>query len=57
MSRDIAVDEIRAVRTKISAKYHHNTRKLLNHYRKMEKKYGDRIISTKKSLNQRLVEH
>ncbi len=55
MSKDIAVEEIRAVRTKISAKYHHNTRELLDHYRKMEKKYRNRIISTKKSLNHSLV--
>ncbi len=51
MSRDIAIDEIRAVRTKISAKYHHDTRRLLDHYRKMEKNYKDKIIPRHKSLD------
>lgn len=57
MKRDIAIEEIRAVRTKISAKYHHNTRQLLEHYRKMEKKYKGRIGTAKNSFNHNLVEH
>jgi hypothetical protein len=38
-----AIEEIRKTRHKISAKYHHNTKELLEHYKKLESKYSDRI--------------
>ena len=43
MKKDIAVDEIRDTRSKISAKYGHSTRRLIEHYKKMEKKYRNRL--------------
>ncbi len=45
MTKDPAIEEIRAVRQKISAQYGHDTKALLKHYRDMEAKYKDRIIS------------
>ena len=45
MSKDIAIEEIRAVRRKISAQYGHNTKALLKHYKELEARYKDRIAS------------
>jgi hypothetical protein len=41
---DVLVDEIRAVRHRISAQFDHDTKALLDHYRKLEKKYRDRMV-------------
>ncbi len=38
-----AIEEIRKTRHEISAKYHHNTKELLEHYKQQESKYSDRI--------------
>lgn len=41
---DKAIEEIRAVRHKISAEHGHDTRRLVRHYQEMEKRYADRIV-------------
>ena len=42
--RDPAIEEIRAVRRRISAEHGHDIRSLLRYYKEMEKDYADRII-------------
>ena len=44
MKKDVLVEEIREVRIKISKRYGHDTRALLDHYREMEKKYEKRML-------------
>ena len=44
MKRDIVIDEIRAVRHRISERFGHDTKALLDHYRELEKKYEDRML-------------
>ena len=44
MKTDIAIDEIRATRHRISERFKHDTRLFLDHYRKMEEKYKDRML-------------
>ena len=44
MRKDPLIDEIRAVRHKISAEYGHDTRRLIHHYKELEKKYADRML-------------
>ncbi|MFZ2655663.1 MAG: hypothetical protein WAX69_12095 [Victivallales bacterium] len=44
MKKDIAVQEVRDTRSKISARYGHSTKRLIDHYKKMEKKYSSRLI-------------
>ncbi len=46
-----AIDEIRKTRHDISSKYHHNTKELLEHYKKLESKYSDRIYTKTKANN------
>ena len=41
---DPGIAWIREVRHKISAEFDHDTKKLAQHYRELEKKYADRII-------------
>ena len=41
---DPGIAWIREVRHKISAEFGHDTKKLLEHYRELEKKYADRIV-------------
>ncbi|MGD9561333.1 MAG: hypothetical protein AB7F88_03580 [Pyrinomonadaceae bacterium] len=41
---DPGIAWIREVRHKISAEFGHDTTKLLEHYRELEKKYADRIV-------------
>ena len=38
-----AIEEVRKTRHEISAKYHHNTKELLEHYKQQESKYSARI--------------
>jgi hypothetical protein len=49
MKEDIAIEEIRAVRRRISAAFGHDTGALLEHYRELEHKYADRIMSLEAS--------
>jgi hypothetical protein len=44
MKRDIAIDEIRQVRHRISERYGHNTRLLLKHYKELEKRFESRLV-------------
>lgn len=41
---DPGIAWIREVRHKISAEFGHDTKRLLDHYRELEKKYADRIV-------------
>jgi hypothetical protein len=51
MKPDEAIQEIRKVRHEISKRYNHNTKALLDHYKKLEKKYKKRMIEMKKAVN------
>ena len=44
-----AIEEIRKTRHEISAKYHHDTKELLGHYKQLESKYSDRIYDRTKA--------
>ena len=44
MKPDPAIEEIRAVRHRISAEHGHDTRRLVKHYQEMEKRYADRML-------------
>jgi hypothetical protein len=44
MTRDPAIEEIRSVRRAISAKFNHDIRALLDHYRELEKRDADRML-------------
>ena len=44
MKKDAAIDEIRQVRRRISEKYEHDTKALLQHYKELEKQYESRIL-------------
>jgi len=41
---DPLIDEIRRVRHEISARFGHDTKALMDHYRELEKKYADRLL-------------
>ena len=43
---DVAMKWIRDVCHKFSAEFGHDTKKLGDHYRELEKKYADRLIKT-----------
>lgn len=44
MKEDAAIEEIRRVRHRISARYGHDTRALLQHYRDLEKEFAERML-------------
>ena len=44
MATDTLVDEVRAVRHRISERFGHDTKALLDHYRQLEKKYAGRML-------------
>ena len=44
MRRNPLIEEIRAVRHKISAEHGHDTHRLIQHYKELEKKYADRMV-------------
>ena len=44
MKPDPAIDEVRAVRHRISEEFGHDTRALLDHYRELEKLYPERVL-------------
>ncbi len=44
MKEDIAISEVRASRQRISESHGHDTKRLLDHYREMEKRFNHRII-------------
>lgn len=45
MKSDPVIDEIRAVRHRISERFGHDTHALVEHYRQMEKDYADRMLT------------
>ena len=51
MKADPPIDEIREVRHRISERFGHNTKALLDHYRLLEKEYQDRIIKSENRLD------
>ena len=64
MYRDEAIEEIRAVRHRISEKYGHDIRALVKHYQELEAtKYADRVFmrrgvivtGTKHSVDQPVI--
>ena len=50
MKEDPLVAEIRAVRHRIFEEFGHDTRALVEHYRKLEMKYADRMFPSGKSM-------
>ena len=44
MKLDPVVKRVRAARHRISASHGHDTRRLVEHYRELEKKYADRLV-------------
>jgi Domain of unknown function (DUF4926) len=44
MSTDPVIDEIRAVRHRISEEFGHDPKKLCEHYMKLQKRYADRLV-------------
>ena len=44
MTPDQAIEEIRAVRQRISEAYGHDVKAFLEHYRELERQYQDRLI-------------
>lgn len=51
MKQDIVIDEIRAVRHRISEQFGHNTKALIDHYRDLEKKYQDRMMPVSEGID------
>jgi hypothetical protein len=47
MTRDKALEEIRAVRQQISETYGHDVKAFLEHYRNLECQYQERLIGRK----------
>lgn len=45
MKHDPAIDAIREARHRISASVGHDPRKLVEHYRQLQKQHQDRIVS------------
>ena len=43
---DIVIEGIWAVRKKIAEEFNNNTHAFIEHYKKLEKKYKDRIITS-----------
>jgi len=44
MNSDPVIDEVRAVRRKISASYGHDVRKMIADHMKRQERYADRLI-------------
>jgi hypothetical protein len=42
--RDVAIDEIREVRQRISAQFGHDPARLLEHYMRLQEEYRDRLL-------------
>jgi hypothetical protein len=49
---DDAIEEVRAIRRQISARFNHDPVKLAEHYMERQKRHGDRLIDTPKSKRQ-----
>jgi hypothetical protein len=44
MKEDPAIEEVRAARLRISKRFGHDTKALLDHYRELEKKHPERML-------------
>jgi hypothetical protein len=44
MKPDAPIDDVRAVRHRISEEFGHDTRALLDHYRELEKLHPERVL-------------
>ena len=42
--KDAAIDRVREVRHRISAQFGHDTKRLIDHYIELQKKYADRLV-------------
>lgn len=45
MKKDKAIEEIRAVRRKISQRFGNDTEALVAHYKELQKQYADRLVA------------
>jgi hypothetical protein len=54
---DPAVDEIRAVRHRISESVAHDPRKLVDYYRKLQERHRERLLSEPTGSKEEKVEH
>ncbi len=45
LTSDPAIDEVRAVRRRISARFDHDPARLVDHYIKLQEQHRDRLIS------------
>lgn len=43
IEKDIAIERVREVRHMISAEHGHDTKRLIDHYIELQKKYADRL--------------
>jgi len=50
MKKDPAIQDIREVRHRISARYGHDTQALLKHYKEIEKRFAGRILKQEHPL-------
>lgn len=62
MKKDRAIEEIRKVRHMISKQFNNDTKSILEHYKELESKYGNRILKdreedTKKTKTQGITRH
>lgn len=55
MYNDEAIKEIRKTRHKISGEYDHDTKKLLDHYKELEKRYSKRILTKERVLTKEKI--
>lgn len=44
MKKDPAIEEVRAARLRISKRFGHDTKALLDHYRELEKKHPEKML-------------
>ena len=49
---DDAVEEVRAIRRQISARFNHDPVKLAEHYMERQKRHGELLVDTPKSKRQ-----
>ncbi|HIJ72585.1 MAG TPA: hypothetical protein HPP83_00655 [Candidatus Hydrogenedentes bacterium] len=45
MNNDPAIEDIRRTRREISKRFGHDTKALIAHYEKLQKKYADRLVA------------
>jgi hypothetical protein len=44
--RDPVIDEIREIRKQISARFDHDTQKLIEHYMELQKRHQERLLGS-----------